>query len=856
MPVRWNKLPKRGLQLRLTLVFVTIAGLASLFQVFLINRALLELAQSLPHDGQIVVDQLPEIFEWNVLWTLLTLVPSLVVVGVLVTSRVAGPAHRLERYLLDVADGQATGPCTIRARDELQELCDAVNHAVESLRARAPAESAREPAPVGSSHGGFAIVTALVTVFILMAVILTAVTQFRSHSSRVEQRGEDYELESAVESAGDAAMHALWSEFRARVSSRTHTDDVEGFRAYLDSIGCREEADGDGGAAFDLAPRLALAADEDGNPVFSNVRIEALTVTRRDLDESTDLTISTTAASHARRTDGKYTGWKRAVETTFALEPETWGGLEYVLLANNVNCILCHMKADSTSRAFRTRPGPHPRVKIGTLEQLSMRDWANSAICGTLHAAGPVTDEFGTPITDWRRFTLRTARLDGDGNVVEDAAGNAITQVIDPADGSTDAFGGLYEDYASTAMIDGELPGAFPPPFPDDGGVDSSTGTRTTAGAGNRTVDAGEFHAVTRGFRGSLSGGRIHVVPRGSRIATTSDLTVAMRDSSTAFLPAVTEGHVFLTGTQDEPILLNGDVAIDGNLVMRGWVKGKGTIWVRDNVYAPVDIRYLDGVDARRARTFGRAADGSQNLLAVTAGGNVLIGDPFAPYRVGTSREGVKPSFAAMEMSIFNRAEWVRTQPQLPGARGPIANPLYDAHHVPRYYAMSVSDSVGIFNKGGGYFDSTGTWRGAEHPDAWSSTLMTLGNPRNAADPLLYDATGAPKARVTYLKAADGWISDAQLARLMDEAYAGRPEGRLEIDLFAYTNNAIFGIASTMGRRTLGKLRINGGVVAADVGLLAVAGVELNYDARVLDVLRIAGAERVAVRRTGSRVLH
>ena len=77
-------------------------------------------------------------------------------------------------------------------------------------------------------------------------------------------------------------------------------------------------------------------------------------------------------------------------------------------------------------------------------------------------------------------------------------------------------------------------------------------------------------------------------------------------------------------------------------------------------------------------------------------------------------------------MSIFNRSEWVRTQPTLPGKSGSFTNPLYDASYVPRYYTMSTTDQVGIFNKGGGYFDSRGTWRGPEHPDSWNTSLMTF----------------------------------------------------------------------------------------------------------------------------------
>lgn len=878
--MRWNKLPKRGLQLRMMAVFVTVACFAALFETFLLNRALIEVADSLPNDRDLVLDQLEGTFLSCLAWMALVLVPAVLVVGLLVTFRVAGPAYRIEVWLRGVAAGEiAPGDrCTLRGRDELGELCEAANDAVMAVHTRAttragPGSAGDSPTeegavrhesaatqPAGAANAGFAIIIALVTLVVLSATILTAVTSFRTHSGHVERHGEDYELESAAATATDVALHALWSAYREEVLAGTEADSVTGVRSHLDRIGCADQSAATTPIDFDLGAYVGLDTDGDGELDLGGVRLASLLMRRIDRDDQTELIVTTTTIGRDQRAlEGS--SWRRSVSTTFMLEPDAWGGLEYVLLANNVNCAVCHLEVDSAERVYGVGSAPFPRVKLGTLEQLQMRGDADSRIAGTLHAAGSITDEHGAPITNWRSETLRGVLLDADGNPVVDASGALTTTSFVPSDGSSDPGGMLYEDYSATSMVDGALPADFPPPFSDDGGLDPSTGAPSSTGAGNRRVDPGEFYAATKGFRGTISGGRIYVVPPTATINSSTALAAALTNQNQTVIDRSISGQVFLTGTPSDPILLSGDVAIDGNLVLRGWVKGSGAIWVAESAFVPVDVKYLDGVDGSGDRTFGRAADGTENLLVLTAGGNVVLGDPYQPYRVGTSLEGRKPSFANMEMSIFNRSEWAKTQPTLPGISGPVVNPGHVPGYMPRYYVMSSGEQIGIFNRSGGHFEVAGgsssavVWRGPEHPTNWGTGTMTFADPGDFSDPLLYDAAGQPTARVLYLTAGNTWISDALLRQLVDDSHVGRPNGPLKLDLFAYTNNAIFGIVDDTVRNHAGELQINGGVVAADVGLLATDGIKLNYDGRVRDVLRIQGSESVVVRRVSQRVL-
>lgn len=135
-PTTWKRRKKLilpGLQLRLTGTFALIALLALAMQTLLITRFLMVRGASDPEAyGAIVPDVLASI------WTAFAvagfvLVPVIMVTGVRLTHRIAGPVFRFERYLADVRDGKATEPCKIRKSDSLHQLCRAINEACAPL---------------------------------------------------------------------------------------------------------------------------------------------------------------------------------------------------------------------------------------------------------------------------------------------------------------------------------------------------------------------------------------------------------------------------------------------------------------------------------------------------------------------------------------------------------------------------------------------------------------------------------------------------------------------------------------------------------------------------------------------------
>ena len=152
---RKKKLINSGLQLRMLVVFLSLSVASALFQVVLLNRSVLSMSSKLTRDSAVVSEMLPGMLTTNLLLTLGVLVPLTMVIGVLATHRIAGPAYRMTQYCKGIAQGEPPTTCRIRKNDELHELCAALNSAFAAVcpgsapasGSAAPSSSTLEQAP-------------------------------------------------------------------------------------------------------------------------------------------------------------------------------------------------------------------------------------------------------------------------------------------------------------------------------------------------------------------------------------------------------------------------------------------------------------------------------------------------------------------------------------------------------------------------------------------------------------------------------------------------------------------------------------------------------------------------------------
>jgi len=132
-------------QFKFILSFLGISALGLLLQYLVFARLMSEVALGLPSDSALMLDDLARQLTQVLLVSFGLLLPITIVIGVLVTHRIAGPLHRLETHLRAVIDGKTRDDCRLRSGDELQELCELINQATAAHREMAPKLLSTEP---------------------------------------------------------------------------------------------------------------------------------------------------------------------------------------------------------------------------------------------------------------------------------------------------------------------------------------------------------------------------------------------------------------------------------------------------------------------------------------------------------------------------------------------------------------------------------------------------------------------------------------------------------------------------------------------------------------------------------------
>ena len=522
-----------------------------------------------------------------------------------------------------------------------------------------------------TSQSGNSLLAALILLTAATAGAAAFLGTAVNASDGAGRRVDRFETTRAGRSVNKIAAQSIWSAYVRNLGGAETS--VAGLRAYLTAQGFPHSASPTP-ARVEVLGRLGLSQNADGNDTFGDVEIDSVLVHRVDQGRATRLVITTFDRTR-RGIRGSNSDVATAETDVFAIEPARWDGLDYALLANNINCIMCHTNVDDARRIYAGSAGldggDYQRARVGSIESFQFREDPDSTIAGTLYLGGPAIDSDGHEITDWAGLNLKGAELDSEGRLIQDGFGDLIGKDLVPADSTNpSAYESLYTDYLSLATpVDGTLPDTFPSPFLDDGGVDLATGTPMATGADNRIVDDAEFATTVASYSGSVSGGAISVIAPGDQITTMAETSMILNGTDTMLDP-VTSGNVVMTGSVDAPIRIEGMVAIDGDLVISGPIEGTGSLWVRGNIYVRGDLEYADA-SINNERQFGVSSQGIPNALAMASGGNIVIGDPFRPqWGEGAAVDGTESgtwNFSTEQTAVFNRREWIKTQPTLPG---------------------------------------------------------------------------------------------------------------------------------------------------------------------------------------------
>ena len=92
------------------------------------------------------------------------------------------------------------------------------------------------------------------------------------------------------------------------------------------------------------------------------------------------------------------------------------------------------------------------------------------------------------------------------------------------------------------------------------------------------------------------------------------------------------QGNAILIGTKENPIDLSGDVYFSGDVIIKGYIKGRGGVYAGRNIYVAGDIKYADeNSDCWKENDPNSCAvediEAKKDELRLGARGNIVVGD-------------------------------------------------------------------------------------------------------------------------------------------------------------------------------------------------------------------------------------
>lgn len=84
-----------------------------------------------------------EIINFRIFLSVLLMTPIVVLIGLFLSHRIAGPLVRMERFLSDISSGDLSSHITLREHDDLIPVADGMNSVVNSFKASIFAQKAK-----------------------------------------------------------------------------------------------------------------------------------------------------------------------------------------------------------------------------------------------------------------------------------------------------------------------------------------------------------------------------------------------------------------------------------------------------------------------------------------------------------------------------------------------------------------------------------------------------------------------------------------------------------------------------------------------------------------------------------------
>jgi methyl-accepting chemotaxis protein len=135
---RTKKLIRRDMQLKVVAIALFVAGFAMLIQFQLGLSGLWGLSNRLTAGitAELVLEQARVLFVNKFIVSLMIAVPLAISVGILYSYKFSGPVFRFGKYFEDMAAGRWDQSLILRESDDLHDVSEAINAALDQVRTR------------------------------------------------------------------------------------------------------------------------------------------------------------------------------------------------------------------------------------------------------------------------------------------------------------------------------------------------------------------------------------------------------------------------------------------------------------------------------------------------------------------------------------------------------------------------------------------------------------------------------------------------------------------------------------------------------------------------------------------------
>ena len=262
------------------------------------------------------------------------------------------------------------------------------------------------------------------------------------------------------------------------------------------------------------------------------------------------------------------------------------------------------------------------------------------------------------------------------------------------------------------------------------------------------------------------------------------------------------KGVLVLEGTQANPIVVNGPVVVASDVIIKGYVKGQGTIYSGRNVHIVGNIQYVNPPSWSGKRA--NSDNSSKDMLGLMAKGNIVMGD-------------------------YTDSNWLSS----------IRTYLTSQPYVQQYACDSTDDLIGYPATFGGSYVAVekvthmGNGSDASHaPGGWDSATGQFGKVREVGtgqytQKQVYNSRTRRYEWQNVEITAPGTSYDRKYYEsvALDSEISSRCSTITRIDAVLYNNHGIFG--------KLGQCSINGSLVCRNEGLQYSSKLYLNWDMRL-----------------------